>query len=189
PDRNRPHRHHAISATTAICDVRNCEFLCPTEVSVATSSEKVTLDNCVHLGRLGLTLANSAECRLRHNTLVTDSGQALHFFLPAGQLKANRPARPARVEALGNLISAAMVLYVDVPGGQPKPLELREAKIIFPRALVWTGRENLYQGLNHFVAWTGVAEIQPSPGPRDLEGWRKFWGSAETGSKAGQPRF
>jgi tetratricopeptide (TPR) repeat protein len=189
PDRNLPHRHVAISAATAICDVRNCEFLCPTEVSVEPGCEKVTLDNCVHVGRLALTLGNSAEYRLRNNTLVTDSAQALHFFLPAGQLKPNRPAKPTKVEALGNLISAGIVLYVDVPGGQPKPLELREAKTIFPRALAWTGRENLYQGLNHFVTWTGVAENQPSPGPRDLDGWRKFWGSAETGSKAGSPRF
>jgi serine/threonine protein kinase/tetratricopeptide (TPR) repeat protein len=189
PDRNRPHRHDAISASTAICDVRNCQFLCPTEISVDTSSEKVTLDNCVHLGRLVLTLGNSAEYRLRHNTLVTESAQALHFFLPAGQLKPNQPARPTKVEASGNIISAGTVLYVDVPGGKPKPLELREAKMIFPRALVWTGRENSYQGLNYFVSWTGVAEIQPSPGPRDLDDWRKFWGSAETGSKTGSPRF
>src|SRR5262249_6011303 len=122
PDRNLPHRHVAISATASVCDVRNCEFLCPTEVSIDTRSEKVTLDNCVHVGRLALPMGNSAEYRLRHNTLVTESAQALHFFLPAGQLKPNRPARPARVEASGNLISAGTVLYVDVPGGQPKPL-------------------------------------------------------------------
>jgi tetratricopeptide (TPR) repeat protein len=188
PDRNLPHRQVAISAATSVCDVRNCEFLCPTEVSVDTSSERVTLGNCVHVGRLALTMGNSAEYRLRHNTLVTESAQALHFFLPAGQRKPNQPAKPTRVEASGNIISAGAVLYVD-SGDKPKPLEPREVKKIFPHALTWTGRENLYQGLNHFVTWTGMAEIQPSLGPRDLDGWRKFWGSAETGSKAGSPRF
>jgi len=200
PDPNQPYRVCCIAAYTPACCVRNCEFFTPFQrsVSINTSSRSFVLDNCLHLGRrvaLSLVYESTggvAEFVLSRNTLVTDSCQAI--FLGVGseleQLQQSPAAKPIGLEATGNIFDTNKVLQFGEMRSRPMPLELDEAESTFRRVLAWNGRENVYRAGRHFsLGWSYHDEARPSHGPMDLEGWKQFWNSPETGSVEDRVRY
>src|SRR5262249_58938393 len=82
-----------IKANTTVCDVRNCEFLTPAEISVEAGSKTVIMDNCLHVGRLAMNVQNpdfgqvGLEVRLTRNTLVIRDAGMIHFGIGRGPLE------------------------------------------------------------------------------------------------------
>ncbi|HJT77127.1 MAG TPA: serine/threonine-protein kinase, partial [Gemmataceae bacterium] len=197
-DSHEPYHDH-IRGHTAECRVRNCAFIAPTLGGAvdAEACQTLILDNCLHLGTMAVGIgawrAGKDDVRLvmNRNTLLTGTFHAIHYaYSPAVQpVKPGEATRQIKAEVAGNLFDGAFVLNAGV--GTLKAPDSNQAEALLRRVFTWAGRENLYHFPDRYVYWTDEKGTGPLPvgGPRNLDEWKKLWGSPETGSVVGTVRY
>jgi endonuclease YncB( thermonuclease family) len=194
-DPNQPDQLLSIGAYAPTCSVRNCEFFSTVYFShsISTSSRALVLDNCLHLRQSALVrvfgdTAGGAEYVLSRNTVVR--GTAIWFGVQIEDGQLSQAVKPVDLVATGNLFDAIKVVHFFELERKSQPLEPDEAESLFPRLVAWNGRENVYPaGSNFLLWWSFNGEDRPGHGPKDLEGWKQYWNSPETGSAQGRFRY
>jgi serine/threonine protein kinase len=171
------------------CEVRNCLFVNPPAlVSLNSAGKPVVMDNCLHVGSLGLNLART-DHRLSRNTFVTIH-QALHTGLPVSEEALKRETLPwGTIEAAGNVFDASTVWLFNDGAADAKEFKVGQVEALLPRVYAWAGQDNLYRARGGYAAWINGNYRPRWAGVRDLAGWKKLWKSPERGSLAGATRF
>jgi serine/threonine protein kinase len=195
PVPNRPYHLYCVQTGATVLRVRNCELYIPTEVSISSWGRTIELDNCLHLGRLALgfdSIKARSGIRISRNTLVTNNSQLIHvhFGVDLDTLADVGTGKKVKLEATGNIFDSVYVLQFGEGDFRTTPIEPDQAEAIFRSALAWTGKENVYTASREFYfTWSQGNRVLPNHGPQDLEGWRKFWNSPETGSVEGRIHY
>jgi hypothetical protein len=197
--RSNYHDHDHIRDHAAVCQIRNCLFISPSNGGSvdAEACNTLVLDNCLHAGCMVLGVRASeagkpgVEVGLSRNTLVTGGWQAI-FFAYSSTDQPWKPAttvHPIKVKATGNVMDTGPVLHFAAT--LPKVAEAEEMESMLRRLLTWEGRENLWRVVDQFVAWGQARREKPdSPhGPRSLNAWKRFWGTTEASSIEGTVRY
>lgn len=193
--RIEPYYDH-VRAHTALCQIRNCVFISPSPGGSVDAEwgQNLHMENCVHLGSAAVGAGawgagpDGVDISLVHNTLITWNYHLIQYphSFAVQPLELEEPTKQVRFQATGNLIEAAHVLNFGTD--TPEVVEAAELESLLSRVCTWDGRENLYRVPGPFVLWSSTGDNRPH-GPRDLDGWKAFWNSAETGSVVGTVRY
>ncbi len=197
---------NCITTISPVCELRNCEILCPDEGLAATSGlrsgpgQRLIIDNCVQTGGqfsfFGYDLVERKEAAFIQVTRNTfhRKGTLFAFSLKrdeAPSLPDGAPrAKLLRVEASGNLFDVDGALseweIIQVPPG--KILPPVDSKAFLTQKLGWQGQRNLYAVDGPFLR---VREnlLDPQEPIKSLADWKGFWGSAEANSMEGRVRY
>jgi tRNA A-37 threonylcarbamoyl transferase component Bud32 len=181
---------------SALCEVRNCEFVlgqgCSSLEWTCPSTGRLIWGNSVTAGGIGpgIHIGQPAQDIYLYVTSSTFVGPALYVNLtlpPHAALgDGNQPAPPCRMEVTDNVFHSGYVLgfFQDIPLDPPETAQTAaEAEALLPRLVAWHGRRNLYPEHLNFLALGAAGETLKQSAPRrTLEDWRQFWGPTETDS-------
>ena len=190
---------------SALCEVRNCEFVlgqgCTSVGWSCPSTGRLIWDNNVTAGGGGPGIhmgqrPQEISVQMTRSTILW--GPALYFNLtlpPQAALgEGNQPATPCRLEVAENVFHSGYVLgfFQDFPLDAPvtKAPTAAEAEVLLPRLVAWHGQRNLYPDHLSFLG-LGVAgeTLKPSVPRKTLEDLRQLWGPTETDSLQGRILF
>jgi hypothetical protein len=186
-----------ISSESALCQLRNCEFLCRDTWAVVWDPPpdlRLVITNCLLTGHIvaGHNTADDkkpASIQLTNNTLVAPS--LLEFMVASGKwqhaLKGDGANKVLRVAAAGNVIVAGSALAVAVV---EDVVPASDAEAILAKGVGWKGEGNLFSLSGPFITiWTAEKLLTPTKPLIKLADWKQFWGSAESGSVTGKVRY
>jgi hypothetical protein len=174
---------------TAHCEVRNCQFIADVGAirfeSVtpggAGAAPRLGVRNSVMLARANPLLVRSlpdsnVDLVLTRNTIVGTS------LLLVDSLVDREVPKVLRIEASGNVADQGRAtLYATLHERVGNPVEVLRQNID------WKGDQNLFAP-GYPVAIQTLTGVE-HPGIADLDRWRQFWNSPETGSVGGRPRY
>ena len=131
---------------------------------------------------------------IKHSTFVSDYTPlwlGLESLLPV-PAEGPQASNAIRLEVSESIFDAPTVLRF---GQSPEFLKKAamlppaEAEAALLRLLEWRGERNVFATGSTAVRWVADGKQQPLRGPKNLEEWKQFWGSAETDSLEGGIRF
>src|SRR5262249_20695630 len=180
---------------TSRCWFKNCEILSMNGLDghLATGGAK-WLDNGVMLSRSGLgnhfnPQAGEATARITRTTLVTDGFGA--GICP--EMKRAKGPRLLKVEMAKNIFASGAVVGINnwVPPGDDRGLAADERVAFVQERVQFQGEQNLFslRPTVGEIAFLIVHDGRWLAKLKTLDSWKKYSGSAETGSLEGQARF
>jgi hypothetical protein len=186
-----------ISSESALCELRNCEFLCRNMWAIVWDSPpdaRLVITNCLLTSHI-LIGNNTADAdqpvsmQLTNNTLVART--LLGFTIPMEEwqhaLKGDGANKVLRVKARDNVLVADSALTVSV-GDNVVPAS--EAEAILAKGVGWKGEGNLFSLSGLFLNLRASEKaLVPNKPLNNLADWKQFWSSAESGTVTGEVRF
>jgi serine/threonine protein kinase len=190
--------------TCSVTELRNCEFLVPktygagvVNIFLRESARRLVVDNCLLTDSVRVTHeradAQGALVQLTRNTILTNywGGVWLQEQQMAPRTE-NMNQRPTllSIKTSGNIIDASCVFQFE-QWPPEKVLPSREAEAYVARVVDWSGKRNLYAGgdLLFRLNTSGAGFVDAANPVKNLEDWRRFWGTEEINSLEGRVRY
>jgi|GEM_PF-1232058 len=185
-----------LETNTAVCELRNSEFLCPGWTSSFNSNDlqpgqRLVVENCLFTAGCELVylhrLPKPVHVRLARNTFRV---APLWFYLQRENLDdVARDGNVMQVEASDNLFDGGFVVRFE-QYQRSRILPVAEAEKTLVELVHWKGERNLFasgEPLVRLVEQTG--DQKPANPVRTLEAWRAFWGTQEVDSVEGRVKY
>jgi len=182
------------------CEIRNCEFLSEyARLGISLHADtRILLENCLHRSEGGAihpyydVPLHDASLQIRRSTFAsrpTSIWAVCRSSLPISGDRADAP-QPLHLEVSECIFDVPTAVGFE-QNLNKKADEYRpeEAEAALLGLLQWRGERNLFAKGSPSLCWTVEFKQLPPRGPKSLEDWKAFWGTAEADSLEGSIRF
>ncbi|MFO0915592.1 MAG: serine/threonine-protein kinase [Pirellulales bacterium] len=178
--------------------VRNCEFICPSGISLSShfgESHSFLIENNILIGKItsdwwvrSPPSPSGDHIRLGRNTIIADRSPAIYIGCP----DANRPLLESaelglvKIDAYANLIHSDSIFWLGRHDWQLRTQD--EDRALLKKLIAWSDRDNLYSIRKDFAA-TSDNQQNRHLGIKTTADWSSFWGNLGTKIHEGAVHF
>src|SRR5262245_9133240 len=134
---------------------------------------------------------HDVSVRLTRNTCAVGSPVVFGFGRwPDSPAAGATRAQPIRLESSANILDGQIPIYrFGLPVRESKDRQFAEAQTWLRSVYDWHEERNLYKAGSEFISMSFAGPAVPLPGLKNLDDWRRFWGSAAVDARQGPIKY